>query len=179
MEKRAADTSELEPDGIDVRRPGRQTISSFEGKPQKARKSDVKFFEDLPEDVQKVLTDKHHMMKADRKAPTDVLEGKYMIRLILYLDKMSPVVNTDIYNDVARNEGMPRKLDALRDAGIVEMYRTPRTNMNIIAITPKGKAIAEHFKAILEIMETDPEEFDDEGKGDGPSGSSHEIEDES
>ena len=83
MEKRAADTPELEPDEIDVRRPGRQAISSFEGKPQKARKSDVKFFEDLPEDVQKVLTDKHHMMKTDRKAPTDVLEGKYMIRLIL------------------------------------------------------------------------------------------------
>jgi len=70
---------------------------------------------------------------------------------------MSPVVKSDIYNDVARNEGMPRKIDALRRAGIVEIYYTARANMSIVMITPKGREIARLLRDIFDILDGEPE----------------------
>ena len=114
-------------------------------------------FEELPAEVQKILSDRQVLKKESKNSPIELIEGKHVIRLILYLDKMSPVVKSDIYNDVARNEGMPRKIDALRRAGIVEIYYTARANMSIVMITPKGREIARLLRDIFDILDGEPE----------------------
>ena len=111
-------------------------------------------FEDLPPEVQKVLLNRKQANKKNR--PTiDSMEGKYMLSIILYLDKMSPVLKSDLYNDVSRGSSMPDKIETLRKLGILEIYYTARTTANVLVITDKGRRVASIIRSMMDIIENE------------------------
>ena len=109
-------------------------------------------FEDLPPEVQELLKGKKSK-SARARDPLSKLEGKHMLTLILYLDKMSPVLKSDVYNEISRCSNMLDKLNDLRELGIIEIYSTGRTNTNVVVITPKGRQVARAIKGILELVD--------------------------
>ena len=115
-------------------------------------KQEPRRFEELPPEIQKIL-DSRKRSQDQNKSVIESLEGKYILSLILYLDKMSPTVKSDIYNDISRSATMPGKIDTLRKLGIVEVYRTTHTNTNVVVITEKGRKVAEAIKDMLDIIE--------------------------
>ena len=84
-----------------------------------------------------------------------MIEGKYMLSLILYIDRMSPVLKSDVYNDVSRSAGMPDKIETLRRLGLIEVYHTARTTANVIVITDKGRRTAQGIRKLIEVVESD------------------------
>ena len=84
-----------------------------------------------------------------------MMEGKYMLSMILYLDKMSPVLKSDLYNDISRGAGMPGKIDDLRKLGLLEVYYTARTTANVIVITEKGKKVAAKIRELMDTIENE------------------------
>ncbi len=81
------------------------------------------------------------------------LEGKHMLTLILYLDSLSPVVKSDVYNDISRSVNMASKLNDLYEMGIIEIFGTGRTNTNVILITEKGRKAARTIRELIGIIE--------------------------
>ena len=108
--------------------------------------------EELPPEIQKIISERG---KGKKESVLSFLEGKYVLSLILYLDKMSPVVKSDIYNDIARSSGMSKKIDDLYRLGIVEIYLTAHTNTNVVVITDKGREVAALIRNIFNIIETE------------------------
>jgi len=117
-------------------------------------KLEPKAFEDLPTDVQKVLMNRKQS-KDNERSPIGMMEGKYMLSMILYLDKMSPVLKSDLYNDISRGAGMPGKIDDLRKLGILEVYYTARTTANVIVITDKGRKVAKAIRDMMDLIENE------------------------
>ena len=99
-----------------------------------------------------MLQNRKRSRQEDRSA-IDLIEGKYMLSIILYLDRMSPVLKSDLYNDVSRGSGMPGKLESLRRLGIIEIYYTARTTANVIVITEKGRMVARMIREMLDTIE--------------------------
>ena len=108
-------------------------------------------FEDLPEELQKILTDRKKGRKGSRSA-LEKLEGKHMLSILVYLDKMSPVMKTDVYNDVARCSNMNDKFRDLEEMGLIVIYRTVRTNSNVVMITDKGRRVAALLGDIADVV---------------------------
>ena len=117
-------------------------------------KLEPKSFEELPSDVQKVLLNRKKSKDNERSA-IGMMEGKYMLSMILYLDKMSPVLKSDLYNDISRGAGMPGKIDDLRKLGLLEVYYTARTTANVIVITEKGKKVAAKIRELMDTIENE------------------------
>ena len=113
-----------------------------------------KQFEELPLEIQKVLQDRKKL-RSDNRPIMDAIEGKYVMSLILYLDKMSPVLKSDIYNDISRSGGMINKIEDLQRLGIIQIYHTARTVSNVIVITDKGRKIAEVIREMIEVIENE------------------------
>lgn len=117
-------------------------------------KLEPKAFEELPSDVQKVLLNRKKSKDSERSA-IGIMEGKYMLSMILYLDRMSPVLKSDLYNDISRGAGMPGKIDDLRKMGLLEVYYTARTTANVIVITDKGRKVAKAIRDLMDIIENE------------------------
>ena len=66
---------------------------------------------------------------------------------------MSPVLKSDLYNDISRGSGMPGKIEALQKMGLLEIYYTARTTANVIVITDKGKKVASVIRDMLNIID--------------------------
>ena len=111
-------------------------------------------FEELPEDLQHYLSDRSQRKK-DERSTAQILEGKHVLTLILYIDAMSPVLKSDIYNNVSRSGGMVEKIEDLVELGLVKVYCTARTNSQILVITDKGKQVAGLIKEIVGMVEGD------------------------
>lgn len=110
-------------------------------------------FEDLPEDVKRLLSEKDRRNPGDGRTTVQKLEGKHMLTLILYLDSLSPVVKSDVYNDISRSVNMASKLNDLYEMGIIEIFGTGRTNTNVILITEKGRKAARMIRELIGIIE--------------------------
>ena len=117
-------------------------------------KLEPKSFEELPTDVQKVLLNRKKSKDNERSA-IGMMEGKYMLSMLLYLDKMSPVLKSDLYNDISRGAGMPGKIDDLRKLGLLEVYYTARTTANVIVITDKGRKVAAKIRELMDTIENE------------------------
>ena len=103
--------------------------------------------------MQKILADRRKL-KSENRTLMDALEGKYVLSLILYLDKMSPVLKSDVYNDISRSSGMATKLEDLENLGIIKIFHTARTISNVIVMTDKGREAAEKIKELIDIVES-------------------------
>ena len=115
-------------------------------------KKEPRGFEELPPDIQKILDDRK-TQKNNNKTIMDSLESKYIMSLILYLDRMSPTVKSDIYNDVSRSATMPGKIDTLERLRLIQVYRTAHTNTNVVVITDKGRKVAEKIRELVDEIE--------------------------
>jgi len=73
--------------------------------------------------------------------------------ILIYLDRMSPVLKSDIYNDISRSGRMADKLDDLFSLGLIEVYRAGRTDSRVIVITEKGRKVAAMINDIIGIIE--------------------------
>ena len=113
-------------------------------------------YNELPEEVRRFLVEKKRKDTGERNT-LQKLEGKHMLTMIVYLSRMSPVLKSDIYNDVARSAGIAAKLEDLRDMGIIEIYCTGRTNNNVIVMTEKGRKVARKLEALISLIESDSE----------------------
>lgn len=108
-------------------------------------------YEDLPDEVKRYLLDKK--ARPEPKNTLEKLEGKHVMSMILFIDSMSPVVKSDIYNSISRSANVVSKLDDLRDMGLIEMYHTGRTNMSVIVITDKGKRAASIIRQMIDTID--------------------------
>ena len=90
----------------------------------------------------------------------DVLESKYVLSMILYLDRMSPVLKSDLYHDIARGSGMASKIEDLRALGLIEVYCTARTTANVIVITDKGRKVADQIRALVDLIDDENSNMD-------------------
>ena len=108
-------------------------------------------FSELPSDIQSMLVKRQG--GAGRRSALEVLEGKHVMELLLYIDGTQPVLKSDIYNNVSRSEGMVRKISDLRDLGLIEIYSTARYNSNVIVLTGKGKSTVEAIRNLVSIAQ--------------------------
>ncbi|WII06872.1 hypothetical protein PED39_04605 [Methanomassiliicoccales archaeon LGM-RCC1] len=109
-------------------------------------------FEELPEEVRRYLADRRNKT-GDKRTTLQRLEGKHVLSLIVYLNSMSPVTKSDIYNDVARHANMVAKLKELEDMELIQIYCSGRTNTNIVIITQKGREVAERISRMVDIID--------------------------
>jgi len=107
-------------------------------------------FEELPEDVQRFLVDKRNNSK--ERSALQKLESKHMLSILVYIDSMSPVVKSDIYNNISRCSNMSEKLTDLYGMGLIDIYKTAYANTNVVIITEKGHQVVGYIKQIAEIL---------------------------
>ena len=112
-------------------------------------------YEDLPPDVRRMLIHKKDGPAPDLRTTIQKLEGKHVLTLLLYLNSVSPVTKTDIYNNVARHANMLPKLQDLYEMGLIDIYETGRTDSNIIIITEKGRRAAGIIHELVSVIESD------------------------
>ena len=105
--------------------------------------------DNLPPEVQRVLDDRRTAKETGGKATVEILEGKHVLSTLLYISRLSPVLKSDIYNDISRCSTMPEKLEGLQSAGLVEIHHTGRTDSNVIIITEKGRKVADLINEML------------------------------
>ena len=93
--------------------------------------------------------------KTDNKerSTLDILSQRHMLALILYIERMQPVLKCDIYNDISRGAGMAEKINDLHRLGLIEVYQTARYNSNIIVLTDKGRRTAEIIRQMVGIIQ--------------------------
>ena len=110
-------------------------------------------FEDLPEEVRRILTDRR--LPENRRSPTtlEVLQGKHVLTTLIYISKMSPVMKSDVYSSISRSQGMIEKIESLYRLGLIDIYSTV-SKAEILVITDKGKRVAGMVGQILDIIDS-------------------------
>ena len=114
--------------------------------------------EELPPEIRKYLRTKEVNYYKEPDA-IDRLEGKHVVRILLFISRMSPVIKTDIYTHVSRSNGVRIELDNLEELGMIEIIQTAHTNTNVIRITDKGRKLAEVLLDAVSICEDAIEEI--------------------
>lgn len=117
-------------------------------------KKEPKSFDELPPDIQKILENRRSNKTTD-KSTVESIESKYILSLILYLDRMSPTVKSDIYSDISRSATMPDKIETLHKLGLIQIYKTAHTNTNVVVITDKGRRVADKIRELVDVIEAE------------------------
>ena len=112
--------------------------------------------DDLPPEIRKYLYSKRENYHREPDL-IDKLEGRHIIRLILFINSMSPVIKTDIHMHVSRCNKINSKLDDLMSLGLIKMFQTAHTNTHVVVITEKGRRLATVIQDAISICE-EPED---------------------
>ena len=116
-------------------------------------------FEELPPDIQRILEDRKEDAKV-KKTTLRMMEGKYILSILCYIAQTSPVVKSDVYNNISRANNMARKIDDLCELGLIRIYKTAKSNTNVIVITPKGKKVADQVMMMVNTIEREKPDLD-------------------
>lgn len=106
--------------------------------------------QDIPPEVLKEILDKR---RPKGIAHISDLEGPNGLSLLLYLDENSPVMKSDIYRDVSKSETMTRRMDRMRELGLIDIRYTGYLNAYAVSLTVKGKAVVRRIRGLLEVSE--------------------------
>jgi hypothetical protein len=109
--------------------------------------------EDLPENILEVLEGKRNTQGNEGRSTIQKLEGKHVLSMLLYINEMSPVLKSDIYNNVSRSAGMVDKLNDLYEMGLVKIYLTVRSGSNVVVITDLGRKIAQLVWDTIDLID--------------------------
>lgn len=116
-------------------------------------------FEDLPPEIQRILEDRREDSKT-KKTTLRMMEGKYVMSILCYINQMAPVVKSDVYNNISRANNMASKIDDLETLGLIRIYRTAKTNTNVIVMTPKGKKVADMIMLMVNTIDRERPDLD-------------------
>ena len=117
-------------------------------------RKEPKPYDELPPEIQRVLESR--MTKGSRKRTTvEVLEGKHVLSLIIYINKMSPVIKSDILNNVTKCSNLDSKLAEIEKMGLVKTYRLARSNTIVYVATPKGKEVTGMITDLIDFIEAE------------------------
>jgi len=111
-------------------------------------------YEDLPPEIQRVLEFKLSKDSGNRST-VQKLEGKHVLSLIIYINRMSPVIKSDILNNVTRCSNLDSKLGDIEAMGLIKAYRLARSNTIVYVATPKGKEVSRMLADLLDFIESD------------------------
>ena len=109
-------------------------------------------YDELPEDV-KAFIARRGKDKGREATILDTLSSKHVLTILMYVGKMSPVVKSDIYNDVSRCSNMGEKIESLNELGLIKIYRPARTKTNVVVITDKGREVVARLQGILDVID--------------------------
>ncbi len=129
------------------------SLSSDGGYSRHDLREEPRPFEELPDYYQKIILEKKNKSKEDKRSTLDMLQEKYIMTLILYIDENSPVLKTELYSNISRSPVMKGKIDDIRSMGLIEIYSSIHNTTNVITITEKGKKIASIIREMLVAME--------------------------
>ncbi len=110
-------------------------------------------YDELPEEYKKILDKRGARAGRNGESVMEKIEGKHMLRMLLYIDERSPVLKSELYSDISRGTNMPQKIDDLRSLGLIEVYRTIHNTTNILVITPKGKIVAMMVRDMIDTID--------------------------
>ncbi len=93
----------------------------------------------------------------DEEIETGVLgfEEKHTISIMLFLSINGECKKIDVYRNVSSNPRIPDKLDRLEAMGLLTQKTTRGTRAVTIALTPKGRTVADKLIELDRIMRTD------------------------
>ena len=80
-----------------------------------------------------------------------LLEPKFSMRILLFLRDRPPTSLSEIYDAVSYGTNMPRKLESLRDGGLIIMK--PCGRAVYVSLTDAGKDVASKLDDITRIIE--------------------------
>ena len=117
--------------------------------------------EEIPPEVEDFLVERSASFSAVAEKDTlSKLQGAHVLSMIDYIDRNSPLTKTDIYTNISRSSGTAKKLEDLESMGLIKIFTTGRTNLNVIVITKKGKRVAEYIRMIVDAIEYWDESYD-------------------
>lgn len=81
------------------------------------------------------------------------LEGPNGLRLLLYLDENAPVLKSDIYSHVSKSGSMLKRIDRMKELGLIDVRYTGYLNSYMVSLTVKGKAVVRRIRSLVEVSE--------------------------
>ena len=88
----------------------------------------------------------------DYKSPANILGEPYVLKTLLYLFDHGSSKKTDLYENVSRNLATRHRLDAMSEAGLIDVNRMGNVTLTIVSLTDTGRAVVEKFREIEAIM---------------------------
>ena len=92
--------------------------------------------------------------------PSLVLADTHVIPMLLFVEGNQDCTRTDVYTKVARDVNMPRKIDALTSAGLLE--QTHVGPVCRLRLTGTGREVAIRIREIDDLMRATGTETDRE-----------------
>jgi len=81
-------------------------------------------------------------------------EEKHLISIMQFLSINGQCRKIEIYQNVSSNPRIPEKLDRLEALGLITQVSDPNIRSVIIALTPKGRKIADMLTEMDLILKT-------------------------
>ena len=88
----------------------------------------------------------------DYESPANILGEPYVLKTLLYLFDHGSSKKTDLYENVSRNLATRHRLDAMSEAGLIDVNRMGNVTLTIVSLTDTGRAVVEKFREIEAIM---------------------------
>ena len=88
----------------------------------------------------------------DYESPANILGEPYVLKTLLYLFDNGSSKKTDLYENVSRNLATRHRLDAMSEAGLIDVNRMGNVTLTIVSLTDTGRAVVEKFREIEAIM---------------------------
>ena len=93
----------------------------------------------------------HHIDNMAHCDSIEILEPKFSMRILLFLRDRPPTSLSEIYDAVSYGTNMPRKLESLRDGGLIIMK--PCGRAVYVSLTDAGRDVASKLDDITRIIE--------------------------
>lgn len=84
--------------------------------------------------------------------PLSVLCDTHAIPILLYVGERGRCIKSDIYREVGRHANMPKKLESLKDSGLIEMESAGDGRTTTVFLTDTGDRVVKILRDIESIL---------------------------